>query len=264
MKSFEFSHRSSHEAKQNRRRLMAATALVVVLVVLDMLTGGSVRSLARSLGSSIWQGTERVRAAILESGYFATHRALARENAALRSQVAQYQEKAAGYDVLASENAQLRAALHFSQGENTITAPVVSSFRSSPYGTFMIGAGERDALQVGSAVLSDGGFVLGTVSDVHAKTSMIKAALSAGERIDALIGETAVTIFGDGGGNGHASVPLGIVVTEGTPVVSPAHGGRAIGIVGRIDAPPASPDQTVYVHVPFNLSSLRYVYVVRD
>lgn len=264
MQSFEFSHRSSHSAKANRRRLMAATALVVALVVLDIFTGGSVRSFARSLGASIWQGTERVRTSIRESGYFATHRALARENAALRAQVMQYQEKAAGYDFLETENAQLRAALNFSQGENTITAPIVSSFRSSPYGTFMIGASERDSLRVGSVVLSDGGFVLGTVSDIQAKTTTVKAALSAGGRIDALIGETAVTIFGDGGGNGHASVPLGVALAAGTPVISPAHGGRAIGIVGKIVSAPASPDQTVYIHLPFNLTSMRYVYIVRE
>jgi cell shape-determining protein MreC len=261
---FEFSHRSSSAAKANRRRLLAATALVVVLIGFDFVTAGAVRGLVRSVGSAIWQSSERVRASITETGYFSTHRALARENATLRAQVAQYQEKAAGYDVLESENAQLRAALNFSMGENTITAPVVSSFRSSPYGTFLIGAGEGDLIRVGNAVLSGGGFVLGTVSDVQTKTAAIKSALSAGERVDALIGDTPVAVIGDGGGNGHASVPLGIEIAEGTPVISPAHGGRAIGIVGKIDAQPASPDQTVYVHLPFNLASMRYVYVVRD
>lgn len=264
MRSFEFSHRSSPSARANRRRLLAATVLAIVLIVLDTLSGGGVRSLVRTASSSLWLGTENVRTMITESGYFTTHRSLARENAALRALVAKHEEKAASYDALASENAQLRAALNFSAGVSTITAPVVSSYRSSPYGTFLIGAGERDLIRVGSPILSHTGFVLGVVTDVQSKSTVVKSLLASGERVDVLIGETPVTVFGDGGGNGHASLPRGVTISEGSSVVAPAYGGRPIGVVGKVDAPPASPDQTVYVHLPFNLASMRYVYVVRD
>ncbi len=259
----EFSHRSSQGAKASRRRLLGATALVVILIVIDVLSGGGVRNLVRSLGAAIWNSTAHVRTSIVESGYFATHRSLAKDNATLRAQVARLEEQAAGYDVLREENAQLRTALNFSTSESTITAPVVSSFTSSPYGTFLIGAGIDDAISTGDLVVSSGGFVIGVASDVQKRTTSVRGVLSPGERIDALLGETALVVLGDGGGNAHASVPLGVVVAEGDPVISPAHGGRAIGVVGKVDAPPASPDQTVYIRVPLNLASLRYVYIVR-
>lgn len=257
----EFSHRSSREARSSRRRLLAATALVALLILLDVLTGGGVRNLVRSLCATIWNSTTLVSNTISESGYFATHRGLATENASLRARVARYEEQSANYTVLAEENAMLRAALNFSSSENTLTVPVVSSFTSSPYGTFVIGAGVEAGIVAGDVVISSSGFVIGVVSDAQSRTSAVRGVFAPGERIDALLGETALVVSGDGGGNAHASVPLGVAVAEGDPVISPAHGNRAIGVVGKVDAPPASPDQTVYIRLPLNLASLRYVYV---
>jgi len=258
----EFSHRSLHSARAGRRRLLFTTILVIVLIVLDALSHGAVRGAVRSVGADIWTGSSDLRADITGTGYFVSHRTLAEENAALRAQVAQYQEKAAGYDVLAQQNAQLQAALSFSSETHTITAPIVSSFTSSPYGTFLIGADAEDGVAAGDLVISDGGFVIGQLADVQTKTSEVRELFSAGEHVDGLVDGTPVTLIGDGGGNAHASVPLGVHVAAGDPIISPTHGGRAVGVVGHIDSSATSPDQTVYVQLPVNLASLQYVYVV--
>ncbi len=260
----EFSHRSLHGAKAGRRRLMALTALVILLILIDLVTGGSVRSMVRSFTAAIWARSENVRASISDSGYFTTHRALAGENARLREENAQYREKAAAYGVLLEENAQLRAALSLAGQRAGLTAPIVSSFKSSPYGSFLIGAGENDPIAVGDLVLTQGGFVVGVVSEVLAKTSSVQGVFSAGETTDALIGNTAVVITGDGGGNAHAGVPRGVEVKEGDPVVAPTYGGRAIGIVGRVESSPTSADQRVYIRLPVNLTSLRYIFVLHE
>lgn len=260
----EFSHRSLHGAKAGRRRLFAITGLIVFLILMDFVTGGVVRSMVRSTTAAIWQRTERARISITNSGYFSTRRSLAGENSVLREQVAQYREKASAHDVLLEENAQLRSALSLVKQEAGITAPVVSSFKSSPYGSFLIGAGEGDPIAVGDLVVTQGGFVVGVVSDVLARTSAVRGVFSAGEVTDALIGATAVVVTGDGGGNAHAGIPRGVAVKEGDPVVAPAYGSRAIGIVGRVDSSPTSPDQKVYIRLPVNLTSLRYVLVLHE
>lgn len=262
MTSSEFSHRSSHGAKAGRRRLLAMTALVVVLIVLDLITGGAVRSLVRSATSSLWAGTERARSSIAHTGYFSSRRSLAEDNAALRNDNTSLREKAAAHDVLLAENEQLRAALGLAQNRRGITAPIVSSFRSSPYGSFIVGLGRSDLIAVGDLVVTEGGFVVGVVSDVQAKTSAIEGVFSAGKVTDALIGGTAVVLTGDGGGNAHTEVPRGVDVSEGQSVISLAHGGRALGIVGRIESSPTSPDQKIFVRLPVNLTSLRYVFVL--
>jgi cell shape-determining protein MreC len=258
----EFSHRSSHGAKAGRRRLLALTALVVLLLLIDLITGGGVRGLVRSVTASVWASTERARLNISESGYFSSRRALADDNARLRAEVALLREKAAAHDVLESEVAQLRTALALAGGNTGVTAPVVSSFRSSPYGSFLIGVGSDDSVAAGDLVITAGGFLVGVVSEVLGRTASVKEIFAAGESVDALIGETAVIVEGSGGGNAETSVPRGIEVHEGDAVIALQYGARALGIVGKVESSPASADQRVFIRLPLNLSSLRYVFVL--
>ncbi|MBV9159419.1 MAG: rod shape-determining protein MreC [Candidatus Kaiserbacteria bacterium] len=258
----EFSHRSLHGARAGRRRLLAATFLVVFLIVLDIVTGGSVRSLIRTGATTLWSATARARAGIIETGYFRSHRALASENASLRDEVASLQEKAAQYNVVADENTQLRDLVHLASTERGITAPVVSSFRSSPYGTFLIGAGKNDPVAAGDIVLTPGGFVIGIIADVQDRTSAVRGIFSSGMTSDVLIGTTPVTLTGEGGGNAKGSAPRGVSIQAGDPVIARQYGGRPVGIVGKVESSPTSPDQTVYVRIPVNLESLRFVYIL--
>ena len=260
--SLEFSHRSLHGAKAGRRRLLFATLFVIVVFIADVATAGSVRGFVRAGAAALWQGTTRVRAGIFESGYFSTRNSLAKANSALREELAQYKEKAAGYDVLTSENAQLRSMLQLSHKERGITAPIVSSLRSSPYGTFTIGAGTSDAVVKGDIVLTEGGFVVGVVSDVQMRTTQARAVLSSGRVTDAIIGGSAVVVTGDGGGNAHAEIPRGIEVRERESVFAPEFGSRPIGIVGKVISSPTSAEQTIYIHLPLNFDAMRYVYIV--
>ncbi|MCE9541003.1 rod shape-determining protein MreC [Candidatus Kaiserbacteria bacterium] len=205
-----------------------------------------------------------MREAVTSGGYFVRQRTLATENLALKDELAQYREKAAGYDVLYQENMQLRTMLHLADKHQGITAPVVSSTGSSPYGTFLIGAGTNDPVREGDVVLTDGDFVVGLVTDVLGRTSAVRALFSAGVQTDVIIAGAAVTAVGDGGGNAHASVPRGIVVHEGDAVIAGIYGGRAIGVVGKVESAPTSADQTVYIRLPVDLSSLRYVYILHS
>ncbi len=253
---------TTERGRRARRRLVAATALVIVIFILDALFGGTLAGAIRSLTAGIWSASSSVRQTILQSGYFATHRALARDNALLRDQLAAIQEDAAAYQGLKAENNQLRAFLHMASTSRGITAPVISSFRSSPYGTFLVGAGEADGITEGAIVMSSQDFAIGTVKSVTANTALVAGTFASGQSTDALIGNTAAVVEGRGGGNAVATVPREAVVHEGDSVIAPALGSRQIGIVGHIDASESSAEQTVYIDLPINLSTLRYVYLV--
>lgn len=259
MARFDFEGR---ENKSGRRRLAYATLLVLVVFALDMLSGGSVRALAQRMGSGIWQASTRVRSALFDSGYFQTHGSLARENAALRDQIARNTEKSSAYEVLRVENEQLRGLLRLADTDAGITAPIVSSVRSSPYGTFLIGAGTNDNIAVGSLVLTEGGFVVGRVSEVRERTSLVTEIFAGGAQIDVAVGGAVAPAEGRGGGNARVQIPRGIDIKDRDPVTAPQLGNRPIGLVGKVESDTSSADQTVYVHLPISLSSLRYVFVV--
>lgn len=259
MSDFRF---QSRQRSSRRRQLLAATVAVIILFVLDVATGGAIRGAVRGAVSILWNGSAHARSAITNTGYFRTHRSLAAENAALRDQVAAYKEDAAAYDTLMAENEQLRALVHIAAQERGVTAPIVSSFRASPYGTFLVGAGEREGVRGGSLVLTSDGFVVGTVRELHAHTALVQGSLASGSDTDVIIGSTAATLEGRGGGNGRVELPRDIAVATSAPVIAPSLGSRPVGIVGRVESAPASASQIAYVQLPVNLSSLRYVYIV--
>lgn len=245
-----------------RRRLAYATVLVLVILAMDMLSGGAIRSLVQRSFSAVWTASATARAAVVDSGFFAMRSSLAKENRSLREQLDVSTQKAAGYESLRQENEILRSLLRLSEGSAGITAPIISSVRSSPYGTFLVRAGAADGVVVGSLVVSQGGFVIGVVSDVSESVAMVREVFAGGGEIDAHIGGAIVVAQGRGGGNAVAEVPRGIEVREGDAVTAPQFASRPIGIVGRVEADSASAAQTVYVNQPVNLVSLKYVYIV--
>jgi cell shape-determining protein MreC len=256
-----FSFEASRD-RHDRRRLWYASVLVLVLFAGDVLSGGGLRAFAQQTMASVWSVSARVRSGIFDSGYFRTRSSLSRENALLREQLASYTERAASATALRADNAALRGLLHLAEGEEGITAPIVSSVRSSPYGTFLVGAGKNDAVAPGALVVTEGGFVVGQVTDVRDSVSLVTELFAGGVRVDAAIGNALAPAEGRGGGNARLSLPRALPVAEGDAVTSPELGGRPIGIVGKVETDASSAEQTVFVHLPINLSALRYVYVV--
>lgn len=248
--------------RSGRRKLIYATLLVLVLLVLDGISGGSVRALVQRSVSLVWVASARARSAVFDTGYFSSRRSLSSENASLRSQLDKSAENAAAYEVARRENELLRALLHLVQQEKGITAPIVSSVRSSPYGTFLVGAGERDGIVTGSLVITQGGFVVGTVSEVRQRTALVTEIFAGGAEVDVSVNGAVAPAEGRGGGNARVLIPRGIEVSAGDVVSSPQLGGRPIGLVGYIESDTSSAEQIVFVSLPVNLSSLRYIYIV--
>jgi cell shape-determining protein MreC len=242
--------------------MFAATAIAILLILIDLSSGGGVRSQVRAGVALVWNAGVSVNASIFSNGYFSSRRSLSSENEALREQLAQYSQRAAAYDVLVRENESLRALAQIAGQESGITAPIISPLSGTPFSTFQIGAG-ADEVAVGDMVLTDGGFVVGIVSDVAAQSALVTELFAANHSVDVHIAETRLVAEGYGGGNARATTPRGVAIVAGDSVTAPSLGARAVGVVGSVKSDPASAEQTVYIRLPANLSSLRFVYVVR-
>ncbi len=260
----EFSYRSLHGAAKGRRRLLYATVLVLLIFGIDIVSGGVLRDTARSMSSYLWRAVSTVDRRTEASGTLSTRARLARENATLRSENQKLREQAAFSDVLAAENASFRALLALPESAAGITAPIVSSTRSSAYGTFTIGVGQNGGTSVGDLVLTPGGFLVGRIAEVGERTSVVRTIFASGESIDATIPGTAFIAEGRGGGNARASIPRGISVATATPVMSRVYGNRPVGTIGAVESDPAKADQTLYISLPVNLSTLDYVRIIRS
>lgn len=253
---------NSFRPNRQYRRLWAAAILALVLFCIDSVSGGVVRGEVRAAGIALSGWTETVSRALFGSGYFSSRASLTAQNRSLSEQLAQYHERAAAYAVLQEENAALRDMAHLAQSEHGFTAPVVSSLRSSPYGTFLIGAGEVDGVVPSAIVLTPGGFVLGSVSDIASHTAVVSEVLAPGASVEAIVHGAAIVVEGRGGGNARAYAPRDLAIPIGSPVVAPAYGNRAIGIVGGVATSSSSATQDIFIQIPVNRAGITFVYVV--
>jgi rod shape-determining protein MreC len=259
----EFSYRSprgTHSRKKSR--LVATTILVVVLFLIDVISGGKLRASVRVFGSMISTWSGQAGATFTGSGFFTSRAALESQNRTLSEQVAQLQGRAAALSAVQEENDQLRAIVHLAAKSPGVTAPVVSSLEASPYGTFLIGAGSQDGIAVGNLVLSEDGFVIGRVNDTSARQSLVSELFAPNATVSATVNAVPISLSGQGGGNARANVLRSAAIAIGDIAIAPGLGERPVGIVGQVASSSASASQDVYVRTPLNLSSLQFVYVV--
>jgi cell shape-determining protein MreC len=244
-----------------RRWLLSITLIAVIILAVDLLTHGSVRSYVRGFAPRVTVAGNAGTDAVVNTGFFATHSALAHENAALKIQIAQYQDQVSENAVLREQNDQLRSLVDLAASEHGITAVVVSSYLASPYGTFLISVHAPDVAN-GDLVLSGGGFVIGRIANAGPTTSLVREVFASDASIEGLVSGADATIDGYGGGNARAALPRDVHVAVGDLVLAPTLGGRPVGVVGSVESSAASADQKVYIRLPVNLSSIRYVHVV--
>jgi len=260
--------RNQFSTNRNRSsRLVPAFLIVILLSVVlfgfDTLTSGLVRSYARTLGSLGWGALASATTAVNANGLLTTRSALARENIELQERVALYEEEIARYRAIQIQNDSLREMARLVETEGSaVTARVLSSFRVSPYGTFLIGAGEQDGVMSGSLVLTPGGFVLGTVSDSDTHTATVDAVFAPAHTTDVIVNEYAMAAEGRGGGNARAELPRDAVVAVGDAIIVPEFNGRIAGVIGKIESASSSATQTLFIRLPQNLDTLRFVYVI--
>lgn len=245
------------------RPLMVATLLVALVLALDLLAGGIVRDQARSAAALVWSGMGNAHEGLRQWNFFADRRELLEENRALTSEVASLSALRLENDIVRAENTALRDLLAVPEhGRAVATARVLSRPHASPYGTFVIGAGSDDGVSVGDHVLAPGSISLGRVAEVSAGTAVVEMFLRNGNEVEVIIAEDAlVSVAGQGGSTGLSEVPRSITVAEGDPVLLP-NSGFAIGTIGRIQTPPAAAFQQVFITVPLNIQTLRFVRVM--
>src|SRR5262249_53165388 len=123
---------------RGRSRLLYATALVIIIFLLDLVAGGRLRAALRIPASYVYISFTHIGETISASVIFSTRRPLEEENAQLRNQLAAYKSHDAEYAAMKDENSQLRQAVGLSSHLPGKTASVISSLSASAYGTFMI------------------------------------------------------------------------------------------------------------------------------
>ncbi len=246
-------------------RIFLVLALFAVLVFsVDHVSNGIVRSSLREVGGIASATVASVAHALPKTHGFATRAGLIAENEELRDALARRSEEDARVATLRAENETLRELARVASEEGKgLSAAVLSSFSTSPYGTFTIGAGARHGVREGAAVLTSGGFVLGSVIAVQDRTATVEALFAPGKEIEVAIGNVPLLLRGRGGGNARGEAPRDAGLRVGDVITIPLFASRPGGVVMEINSASSSASATLFVRTPTNLDTLRFVYVVQ-
>jgi cell shape-determining protein MreC len=230
--------------------------LTVLLIVLTIVLVGGALLLRGPLSSLLWRVLAPVVAwrDSLGSGQLAELKAeLASSTAAL-----------ADRDSLYAENVQLRAELGRSAGVHSIAAAVLLTPPGTPYDTLVVDAGSAQGVVPGAQVRA-GALAIGTVDEVYANSSRVALYSSPGQSYNATLtsSDTAIPIIveGQGAGSMQARVPAATAVVVGDRVEFPGLSGFMAGTITGIVGSDTDTFKTIYVRLPVDLFSLRYVYI---
>jgi cell shape-determining protein MreC len=164
-------------------------------------------------------------------------------------------------DALAADNVLLKKELGRDPVQRGVLALVVARPPGLPYDTLMLDAGEDHGIAAGQRVLAAGALI-GEVSEAYATTARVTLFSSPGQEFPALIrGTTPVSIQGEGAGSMMGEVPAQTSVAVGDPVLFPSISSSYVGSISHIDAPMGESFESVFVQLPVDLFSLRYVFV---
>jgi cell shape-determining protein MreC len=255
-------YRSKNNRGRNRAFVGAGivVALLIVLATSGILSRGFYRLMVVLSGSTQGAGL----AANSFSSLFSSKASLEKENRELKRELSEMEAALADRDILAKENADLKAAIHFKADTGNISARVMSKPPFTPFDILVVDAGEAQGVSMGDRVMLGQTF-LGTVTLVSSNSSQVTLLSSSSQKQDAFIGDEALPVIlqGKGGGNYETTLPQGSKVSEGDLVFTyylqtPLY----IGKVSKVISDEDNTLMSILITLPINLYSLTNVEII--
>jgi len=237
-----FKARRTHTQLRTRRMQLLSLAGVLLLV-------GAVALWRAPLSGALWQ----ILRPVVQMRFGGT---------AGDAQNASTAAALADRDALYAENLDLKKRLGRAVVVPRIVAGVLLRPPMTPYDTLVIDAGSAEGVTAGDFVSAGGTALVGTVSDVYARSARVALFSAPGGRYDALLrGSIPVTVEGQGGGSMQARLPSGTAVAAGDAVVLPGIAGGMTATVSHVERAESESFVTLYMQLPANIFTLRYVEV---
>lgn len=256
-----------HDKARIRKRRQFFVALVILVALVFLARGPLSDVFGRGLhaiGRPLWDMKNGVteKSAGLFSVFYSKS-ALMEKNKELEDTLDRVALEAYSRERLRAENEELKAALGRKPESHLVLARVLAAPSASPYDTLVIDTGSDHGVVEGMDVFSGGDFKIGTVTKVFHRSAVVTLFSSLNTELEVSIGTSSIpsVAHGAGGGNLRVTLPEGIPVSRGDIVEIPALSPEYAGVVDAIDHPAASSLQTIFIKLPFNLFTLKWVYV---
>jgi len=184
----------------------------------------------------------------------------------LQAELASTTAELADRDALYQETLELKKLLGRPESETEVLAAVLLRPPGVPYDTLVVDAGQMQGIAVGELVFAGGTTAIGDVTEVYGTTARVTLFSAPGRTYDAEVTASSslgtmlpLALNGQGAGSLMGQVPAGSGISAGDIITIPGIGNDYLGHVSHVDAPAGSSFETIYVSLPVDLFSLKYV-----
>ena len=259
-------HKQYVPRKNPRTPYFIMIGIVVVILLVVPTTSNAIRRGVGAAGTSILRGTHTFEQWFVNIGTTLRFKnTLVSENISLQEQITQLGARVADRDMLAQENAALKATLGRVGTTKFTLAAVLAKPPESVYDTLVIDGGSNVGLAVGQVVYANGDTPIGTIEQVLPSSAIVSLYSSSGTKTDARLDPSNidVTLVGRGGGTFEVQVPHDLAITPGTLAVSKELNQHIIGVLDTSDANSQDAFQTLIFSSPVNMSQRGFVQVAQ-
>ena len=261
--------RYSSTTKANSRRIwrnkhflgfVAVCASVLVMLFFAPVVFRSAASVAMLPAVSVHNWLVESTGAL--PSYLRSRSELVQHERELRRELADHAAAALTAAGLAHENEALRALIGATSSQR-IAAGVIGRPTALPYDVLLIDRGTEDGIQENAPVYAGGDHAIGFVAHVFSGSAVVALVTTPGLTSTVYIYGPNIytTATGLGSGSLRVSVPQGIELSEGDPVVVPSLNGGVYGTISVVDSEPRRPEQYGYVSMEEPLASISHVSV---
>ncbi len=250
--------------RDDKKSILIPFFIVIFLIIIFSIS--YTRNILFTAGTPLWYVKNSTVNFISENlAVLKSKRSLLEENSQLKDQLFAKNKQQALYEVLKSENEDIKNILNRKKNSQNLllSAVLVKPFLSA-YDTLIIDVGESFGVKVGDQVLADGNTYIGYISDVHDNVSKVVLYSSPGEKVKVLIGNSNIEkeAQGLGGGNFRVDLPREIDVKEGDNVIMPSISTNIFGTVEKTEFKESDSFQSILFKNPVNVSELKWVEVI--
>jgi len=191
--------------------------------------------------------------------------ALVEENQRLESEIASLRAEHWRSEVIKNERDALRGILGRSTEaeDHLLLAYVLATPNFAPYDTLVLDVGEDTGIFPGAKVMTDGGFVIGMISEVLPRRSIAQLFSSPGLSRDVAVGSARIpaVAHGIGGGNYRIELPKNTDTQEGDEVSIIGEVEEFLGVVEKLIVNEKTGITTLFLRLPINMTELRSVII---
>ena len=258
-------HLKSKPDKSGRNKIIFVSVLFIILSLAGFLFPNALRTISFAIARPLWSARLSLTDFLINiKDYFIFQNILILRNKELENELASLKLKEIDYGILTIQNQELKNLLGRTDFlANFIISRVLSKPPYSSYDTLIIDIGLSDGVSKGDKVYLSDNIIIGTVKNSTPRSSQVELFSSGNSKVEAVLSRTGETLelLGQGGANFKVEVPKDMDIVLGDMFVYPSISPAALGSVYYIYVNSQSSFKTIYLRIPGNIFSSKYIFV---